>query len=123
MDAMKDALVKRKKNVMDNMKISIEFEPIDPKEEEKEKKMGLAPSVKDVESPKEKKLMANAPEMELPGQVNSTEEEMSESPADMDKESMMGMPEMPNGRGPNSLHEKAMMAMMQSNKMKKNLKK
>ena len=122
MDAMKDALMKRKNKMQHEIKISIELDPASGKEEEMDKKMGLAPSVKDAKSPKEKKLMADSSEVELPGQDNSLEEEASESPSDMEKEAMMAMPEMPNGREPNSLHEKVKAA-MEKEKMTKKLKK
>lgn len=145
MDAMKDALNKRKNAIQHNLKISIEMLPGNKgdfekhKAEESEKKLGLAPEVKDAKSPKEPKLIppadeknrfVGADEVELGSRPESPEEEDTESPqerlaegeiADLaEMAARKAMPEAPIGREPKSLHEKALSQMKKHPAIMKN---
>ena len=128
MDSLKEALSRRKKHLDHGVKISIELHGEDKsKEEDKEKKMGMAPEVKDSESPVEAKLIPHGSDEKVElGEFNSPEEEDTESPKERLAESAIedllgkGMPEEPIGREPNSLHERALAQMKKHPAVAKN---
>jgi hypothetical protein len=104
MDAMRDALIKKKKDIEKSFKISIEIEPSD-ESEEKPEKIGMAPEVKDAEAPVE------------PTQVPEDEVKEGEAEVEIPLEQMKkGMVELPKGREPMTLSEKATALMMAKKK-------